>query len=702
VTVVIISFAIIGVIFLLIASHPFVTYPLSLLALQRLLPRPKAIAARLAEESLTCAICVCAYNEEHVIERKINNLLALRMREPRLQILVYVDAATDRTPEIVQRYANTLDYVHVSSERRGKTHGMNLLATKVTASLLIFSDANVIMDMECVADFRRHFADPEIGCVCGNLVYTNAAASVTAGSGSAYWRFEEALKRLESRTGSMIGADGSVFAIRRELHRPPPDNAIDDLYISLMILCMGHRVVQATDAHAYEECVTSGSEEFRRKMRIACQAFNVHRLMWGRLRQLDGLTLYKYISHKLIRWFTIYLLGMALIAFEVSLIAAGFVRGALATTCALLLAFVLGTMLSIRWIARIADILRAFVGTGAGIFQSLRGEHYQTWAPAASVRSRTLGCILALAGIALMPKPAWSTPLGVYQGNGCTGLRQLDAFVGWFGRKPDMVLDFFASDSWESMVSDATWALGCWRKTQTTVVFSIPMLPKGPYTLAQGAAGAYDARFEQLAKAMVAYGYGSATVRIGWEFNGGWFAWAAKPDPASWKAYWQHIVKAMRSVPGAKFRFDWCPNQGENQIRPDSVYPGDDFVDIIGLDVYNQTWNKSATTPQQRWDDLLNQPFGLKWQRDFARSHNKPISFPEWGTGTRPDGHGGGDDGYFVQQMAAWIADSDVAYQSYWDYPASDYNAKLSDGHQPHAGAAYQKAFAADRHADSP
>jgi hypothetical protein len=303
--------------------------------------------------------------------------------------------------------------------------------------------------------------------------------------------------------------------------------------------------------------------------------------------------------------------------------------------------------------------------------------------------------VWALMFTLLIPLPAIAAPLGVYQGNGCGGVKRLDQFVEWFGQKPNLVLDFFASDSWQSMISDAVWTMRCWKKTELPVVFSLPMLPKGAYTLAEGAAGSYDEEFARIANALVDYGYSGAVVRIGWEFNGGWFAWAAKRDPTAWQAYWRRIVTVMRSVPGAKFRFDWCPNQGENQIRPDSVYPGDDFVDIIGLDVYNQTWNKDISTPQQRWDELLNQSYGLKWQKEFARSHNKPISFPEWGTGTRPDGHGGGDDPYFVEQMAAWIADNNVAYQSYWDYPASDYNGKLSDGHQPLAGSAYRSAFGA-------
>jgi cellulose synthase/poly-beta-1,6-N-acetylglucosamine synthase-like glycosyltransferase len=376
---------ILGFLCLLAASHPFVTYPWSLIVLQALRPVERARSNHVPQTDLSCAICVCAYNEERFIERKIQNLLALRAREPGLEILVYVDGAADRTAQILQEYASQI-YLHVATARRGKTHGMNLLASKAKASILIFTDANVLMDLECVSDFRRYFSDPDIGCVCGNLVYTNGGTSATASSGSAYWRFEEAIKRLEMESGSMIGADGSVFAIRRSLHVAPPDHIIDDIYVSLMILCDGHRVIQATDALAYEESVVSAREEFKRKIRIACQSFNVHRLLWPRLRKMDGITIYKYVSHKLIRWFTIYLLAMAIAAFEAALVVGGHPRVAGALMAGGAAALLLGCISSVKPFAQISGIVAAFAGTGWGVWRSIRGEQYQTWTPATSIR----------------------------------------------------------------------------------------------------------------------------------------------------------------------------------------------------------------------------------------------------------------------------------------------------------------------------
>lgn len=287
------------------------------------------------------------------------------------------------------------------------------------------------------------------------------------------------------------------------------------------------------------------------------------------------------------------------------------------------------------------------------------------------------------------------TPLGVYQGAGCDGVKRLQEFERWFGRKPDLVLDF---SSWKSLQSASVWGAKCWSDAgQKNVVYSLPMLPEdNSATLADGAAGRFDELFRNYAGVLVRYGYADSTIRIGWEFNGNWYTWQAARDLQSWIAYWRRIVSAMRQVPGARFKFDWTAS-ASGDFKAEQAYPGDDYVDIIGLDCYNELWDPKNAAAEQLWNAQVNLPNGLKWQRDFALAHNKQMSYPEWGTGRRAKGFGGGDDSYFIRQMAEWIAANDVAYHSYWDYAASDYNARLSDGHQPLAAAAFLKAFAANR-----
>ncbi len=367
---------------LLLALHPFTSFPLSLRLLARW--RPRKLAAGAAPTSV--AVCVCAYNEEAVIATRVDNLLALRRTLPGLDILVYVDAATDATAGILEGYGESIKLV-VSQERHGKTHGMNRLVAMTGAEIVVFSDANVTFAPDAIVRLLAPFADPAVGCACGHLRYVQAGpAGSTAATGSLYWRLEEHIKALESATGSVMGADGSIFALRRALHRPPPPTLIDDMYVSLAALCDGARVVRAADAVAYEAAVSRPAEEFSRKIRIACQAFNVNRALWPRLMRLPALDRYKYVSHKLLRWLSIYFLGLACLF---ALAAIGLFAGALAGTGAaagLVVAGLVVRRAERGMIGKIREVLAALLATGIGVWRSCRGERFQTWNPPASAR----------------------------------------------------------------------------------------------------------------------------------------------------------------------------------------------------------------------------------------------------------------------------------------------------------------------------
>lgn len=390
-----------GLVLLALAVHPFVTYPLSLRVLARLRPRPLARGnpadASAGASPGTAALCVCAYNEERVIRAKAENMLAMRAAFPGLDLLVYVDGASDRTAEILRGYGGAIRVVE-SPVRTGKTHGMNTLVGLTGAEFVAFSDANVAFAPDAMARLLAPFADPAVGCVCGHLVYTGADGTATAATGSLYWRLEEHIKALESATGSVMGADGSIFALRRGLHEPPPPDLIDDMYVSLAVLCAGRRIVRAGDAVAYEEAVSRPGEEYRRKIRIACQAFNVHRALRHRLRVLPLVERYKYVSHKLLRWLTIYLLaaGAACVLAGLALAGAWAVLAVVPAACVAGLA--LAGVVRRGPIAAVQDALGAFVATGIGVWRSLRGERFQTWNPPASARAPALAPARALAG----------------------------------------------------------------------------------------------------------------------------------------------------------------------------------------------------------------------------------------------------------------------------------------------------------------
>jgi len=190
-------------------------------------------------------------------------------------------------------------------------------------------------------------------------------------------------------------------------------------------------------------------------------------------------------------------------------------------------------------------------------------------------------------------------------------------------------------------------------------------------------------------------GFSRAFLRIGWEFNGGWYPWEAAKDPVSFTAAFRHIAGVFRSVPGQHFAIVWNPSAGAGNNPPEQLWPGDDAVDLVGLDVYNQSWHAQDKDPQMRWQGRLTTGYGLNWLASFAAAHRKRIVIPEWGTGTRPDGHGWGDDPLFIHNMAAWMRTHNVLYQGYWDFTASDYDATMSAGKYPQTFDAYRAEFGA-------
>jgi cellulose synthase/poly-beta-1,6-N-acetylglucosamine synthase-like glycosyltransferase len=376
--------------FALLACHPFLTYPLSLLAVRAVAgTRPTRPTGDTA--NLTVGVLCCAYNEEAVIGVKLENALALRAAEPSTRLLFYTDGCTDRTAAII----GATEHVRlIAGERRqGKSHGMNLLAAAAgDVDLLLFTDANVRVDSSAIAAVRRAFADASVGCVCGHLVYVNPEESPTAHAGARYWSFDEWLKRLESDTGSCVGADGSLFAIRRALFTPVPADIIDDFFTSLSIWCAGWRVVISPELIAYERSAIGSREEFRRKVRIACRAFNCHRLLWPKIARLPAWDLYKYLSHKLLRWVSGACLALAMLCLLLGLADGGVpVPIVLGAVLAGALALVGTAGLRLTPIALLREAVLAMAATAVGVLCSLRGQRFQTWAQPETTRQAGAG-----------------------------------------------------------------------------------------------------------------------------------------------------------------------------------------------------------------------------------------------------------------------------------------------------------------------
>lgn len=366
----------------LLVVHPYVTYPLSLMVVRRLRPRP--LKPSLTKPASFAVVC-CVYNERNVIEQKIENMRAVRDALGDCQLLIHSDASSDGTNAVLHSVAGEFT-LSLAESRSGKSTGMNRLLSMTTADVVIYTDANVMIDPRSVNNLPRYFADPEVGCVTGHLLYENAEESQTAKVGALYWKHEEWVKQLESDTGSVMGADGSLFAIRRKLHRPTPHDIIDDFFTSMSILCSGYRLVRGADFVAHERTASVRRDEFRRKVRIACRAFNCHRLLWPRIAKLDALSVYKYLSHKYLRWLAGYFLVVGAAASAAIVLLAFGPLAFAAYVLALAAAAFAADRFNLPVVTSLWEIMVAMWATAIGVYKSLRGERFQTWTIASSTR----------------------------------------------------------------------------------------------------------------------------------------------------------------------------------------------------------------------------------------------------------------------------------------------------------------------------
>jgi hypothetical protein len=214
--------------------------------------------------------------------------------------------------------------------------------------------------------------------------------------------------------------------------------------------------------------------------------------------------------------------------------------------------------------------------------------------------------------------------------------------------------------------------------------------------LHQGAAGDYTSHAKTLARNLVAAGLGNSIIRLGHEANGTWYPdslGSTRAQWALWDQFWRKTVLAMKSVPGAHFLFDWCIAALWRPIPLKYIYPGNDVVNIIGVDAYDT--GNIGNTAAARWNDTYTAPDGIRDVLNFARAHGKPISIPEWGVSPRSQAKGFGDDPTFVNGIASVVRNNRVAYQSYFYNYA--YATQLAGGRQ--SLAAYRLHFGA--HGDS-
>ncbi len=248
-------------------------------------------------------LLIAAYNEEAFILKKIVNSLNLNYPKDKLDLWIVTDGSDDNTTSIVSGFSN-IQLFH-RPERKGKIHAVNRVMKHIKTPIVVFSDANTILNKNALKNLVAHYQDPEVGGVSGEKKIMNKSSDNASGSGEGlYWRYESFLKRMDSKLHSIVGSAGELFSVRTDLFQPPPENMIiEDFYISMKIASRGYRFIYEPSAIATETASASISDEWKRKVRISAGGIQAITALYPLLNFFKYKILsIQYISHRVLRW----------------------------------------------------------------------------------------------------------------------------------------------------------------------------------------------------------------------------------------------------------------------------------------------------------------------------------------------------------------------------------------------------------------
>jgi len=272
---------------------------------------------------------------------------------------------------------------------------------------------------------------------------------------------------------------------------------------------------------------------------------------------------------------------------------------------------------------------------------------------------------------------------GVFVGN---EPKDILNYEKWLGKKTEGVLAYIGDTSWEDF--NVGWACDLWKNTNSTIIWSLPLIPKGA-NLTDSAKGNYNEHYKKVAKDLASFRSNESVIyiRTGWGFNGERFTWKAAGQTENYINTWKQFVNSFRSV-SPKFKFEWCPHMGDLSMPAEKCYPGDSYVDSIGMEVFDESDSSKITNPVERWNFYLTRSHGLNWIESFANEHKKRVTIPVWGVGDKQSG----DNEYLIEQLSNWMNKNNVLYENYWDSNA-DYKGMLRQNQYPKAAIKYKEYF---------
>lgn len=282
--------------------YSYVLYPVVVGFWAKLTKPPQTADICSREDWPFVSLIIAAYKEEKVIQERIDNALAFDYPADRYEVLIGCDGDLDRTGEIVRATSDPRIKLMQFPQRRGKPSVLNDCVPAAQGDLLAFSDANTFWNPDALKRLVRHYDDSKVGGVCGQLLLTDPETG--ANVDGVYWRYENFLKRCEGRIGALLGANGAIYSIRKELWQPIPANTIvDDFLIGMNIHVQGRKFLFDESAVANEESAPDMGAEFHRRARIGAGGFQSMAWLATLLNPLRGKVALAFWSHKVLRWF---------------------------------------------------------------------------------------------------------------------------------------------------------------------------------------------------------------------------------------------------------------------------------------------------------------------------------------------------------------------------------------------------------------
>jgi cellulose synthase/poly-beta-1,6-N-acetylglucosamine synthase-like glycosyltransferase len=280
--------------------YVYIGYPLLLAALAQLFRRPRPQIGY----TPSISVLIAAYNEEAAIRRKVEQTLALEYPPEKLEILVVSDGSTDRTDEIVRSFSDPRVRLLRVEGRLGKTNAQNQGVKQCRGEVIIFSDATAIYHPKVILYLAAHYEDSKVGAVSGRYKYFDPEDASPTGLGSvAFWNYENMIKLLQSRIGTLTGCSGCIYSVRRQNYVPLPPEACSDLVQPLCIVRDGYRVAFEDRALAYEETTKNSSQEFKMRVRVGTRGMRGLLSVPELLRPTQhAWTAFQLVSHKILRW----------------------------------------------------------------------------------------------------------------------------------------------------------------------------------------------------------------------------------------------------------------------------------------------------------------------------------------------------------------------------------------------------------------